>query len=104
MVELHWADLGGEQVRYLDDTWELTGDVDVRERGELLAAGARQVDDVRHGSATLYFRLRDPPDSPNPGNPDVQFERLEREGDAEVLVVRGARRTYRYELHRLERG
>lgn len=102
MVEQHWPDLGGKRVRYLDETWELTGDVDVRESGELVAIDARQVDDVRHGSATLFFRLRNPPDSPNPGNPGVQFHRLERDDDVQFLVVKGPRRTYRYELRRME--
>lgn len=41
MVESHWAELGGKEVRYRDRTWTLTGDVDVRNRGELLAVEAR---------------------------------------------------------------
>ncbi|QLG61141.1 hypothetical protein [Halorarum salinum] len=102
MVELHWPDLGGKQVRYLDDTWELTGDVDVRESGELVAVDAKQVDDVRHRSATLYFRLQNPPASLNPGNTGVHFNRLEREDDVQHLVVRNDRRTYRYELRRMK--
>jgi hypothetical protein len=101
MVESHWEDLRGRELRYRDHTWELTGDVDVRESGELLAVEARQTDDVRHGTATLYFALEPPTDSLNPGNLGDHFDRLERTGNTQYLVVKKERRTYRYVLQRL---
>lgn len=102
MVESHWAELGGKEVRYHDRTWTLTGDVDVRDRGELLAVEARQEGDVRHPSATFYFGLEDAPDSLNPGNLGEHFDSLERTGSRQHLVVKTVGRTYRYELERLE--
>ena len=102
MVETHWEDLRGKELRYLDHTWALTGDVDVRDSGDLLAVEATQVDDVRRERATLYFGIEDPPDSLNPGDLGDQFDRLEREGDHQYLVVKKEGRTYRYELRRLE--
>jgi hypothetical protein len=102
MVEAHWEDLRGKELRYRDHTWELTGDVDVRESGELLAVEARQTDDVRHGTAHLYFGLEDRTDSLNPGSLGEHFDRLERNGDDHRLFVKKERRTYRYGLQRLE--
>lgn len=104
MVESHWEDLRGKELRYRDHTWELTGDINVRESGELLAVEARQVDDVRHGTVTLYFGLEIPTDSLNPGNLGDHFDRLERTGNNQYLVIKKERRTYRYELQRLEPG
>lgn len=101
-METHWTDVEGKRVRYLDRTWELTGDVSVRDRGERLAVDARRVDGVRRERATLFFELHAPPKSLNPGNLDVHFDRLERDDDGQYLVVKGAGRSYRYELQRLE--
>lgn len=98
MVEDRWPELGGRTLRYADGTWELTGTVDVLGTGEQLEVEAKQVDDVRHSRAVLRFGLRDPPDSLNPGNLGGHFDRLEREGDRQLLVVEKERRTYRYEL------
>jgi hypothetical protein len=102
MVESHWAELGDREVRYRDRTWTLTGTVDVRNRGELLAVEARQEGDVRHPRATLYFGIDDAPDSLNPGSLGDHFDSLERTGRRQRLVVKTAGRTYRYELERLE--
>jgi hypothetical protein len=102
MVERHWEDLRGRQLQYRDDLWELTGDVDVRECGDLLAVAARRVEDVRHGSTRLCFDLRDPPTSLNPGDVGEHFDRLERVDGEHHLVVTRPGRTYRYVLHRLE--
>ncbi len=102
MVESHWEELEGKQLRYFDHSWELTGDVDVRNGGELLAVESRQVDGVRRRAATLYFGLDGSGDSLNPGNLGGHFDRLEREGDDQYLVVKTDPRTYRYELRRLE--
>jgi len=102
MVEAHWEDLRGKELRYRDRTWELTGDVDVRERGGLLGLDAREVDDVRHGTATLYFGIDDPPDALNTGDLGEQFDRLERTKRHQYLLIKTEGRTYRYELQRLE--
>lgn len=101
MVETRWEDLRGRELRYLDHTWELTGKVDIRESGELLAVEATQADDVRHRTAILYFDVLGA-DSLNPGQVGDQFDRLERTEDGQYLVVRREGRTYRYELRRLE--
>lgn len=102
MVESHWEELRGEELRYNDRAWELTGDVEIRKSGELLAVDARQADDVRHRGATLYFGLENPTDSLNPGNLGDYSVRLERTEDDQYLVVTGETRTYRYELRRIE--
>jgi len=102
MVDVHWEDLRGRELRYRDHTWELTGDVAVRDRGELLAIQARQTDDVRHPRAALYFEIADPSASLNPGNLGVHFDRLERADGEQHLVVKKERRSYRYVLRRLE--
>lgn len=102
MVDAHWDTLRGRALRYHDRTWKLTGDVDVRARGELVVAEARQADDVRHPTARLHFGVDDPPDSLNPGAPGDQFGRLERDDGSQYLVVERPGRTYRYELRRLE--
>ena len=101
MVEENWVDLEATELRYRDRTWELTGDVDVRASGEVLAVEARQTDDVRRGDATLYFGLQEGTHSLNPGNLGDHFDRLERVGDDHHLVVKNDGRTYRYELQRL---
>jgi hypothetical protein len=102
MVETHWATLADRELRYRDGTWRLTGDVEVRRSGELLGVRAKRVDGVRHETATLYFGLEDSPGSLNPGNMGESFERLERTEDGQYVVVEQGRRTYRYELHRME--
>lgn len=102
MVDVHWDDLRGRELRYRDHTWELSSDVDVRNRGELLAVQARQTDDVRRPAATLYFGIADPSASLNPGNLGEHFDRLERADGEQHLVVRKERRSYRYVLRRLE--
>ncbi|MFC6976884.1 hypothetical protein ACFQL1_22725 [Halomicroarcula sp. GCM10025709] len=102
MHTAHWESLGGTQLRYRDQTWELTGDIEARETGETLAVEARQVDDVRHETATLYFDLQGSTESLNPGNLGAHFDRFERDGDDHYIVVTKEQRRYRYKLHRLE--
>ncbi|WP_132057056.1 hypothetical protein [Halorussus amylolyticus] len=102
MVETHWGDIAGREVRYTDHTWELTGNVGVRNSGESLAVEAKQADDVRGETATLHFEVEDPADSLNPGNLGEHFDSLERTREGQYLVVKKDRRTYRYELRRLE--
>jgi len=102
MVETHWEGLAGRELRYQDRSWELTGDVAVLDRGELIAVEATQLDDVRGQTATLHFGLDDPSDSLNPGNLGEFFESLETTGEGHYIVVKTQGRTYRYELHRLK--
>ncbi|MDR9429338.1 MAG: hypothetical protein RI568_01325 [Natronomonas sp.] len=102
MIETHWPELQGKELRYLEHAWELTGTVDVRDRGELLAVEARQADDVTREETTLHFAIESPGDSLNPGDLGEHFDRLERTDDAQYLLVKKAHRTYRYELQRLE--
>jgi hypothetical protein len=102
MVETHWEDLRGRELRYQDHTWALTGDVDIRGNGALLAVEANQVDGVRGETVILYFGIENPPDSLNPGAIGEHFDSLESEGRHQSLVVKTERRTYRYELQRME--
>jgi len=102
MVDAHWEDLRGRQVRYGDDSWELTGDLEIRESGRLLAVEARRTDDVRQPTARLHFDVTDGPGSLNPGDLGEHFDRLERRGGEQYIVVKREGRTYRYRLHRVE--
>ena len=102
MVDVHWEAVRGEELRYQDHTWELTGDVDVRGSGDRLRVRAKQADDVKHETATLQFGLADGGSSLNPGDLGDVTARLEPEGDRYYLVVEKEPRTYRYELHSLE--
>jgi hypothetical protein len=101
MTESHWDDLRGRTVRYRDRTWELTGDLEVHDTGELLAIDGRGDDDTGV-NATLYFGLQGSPESINPGNLGEHFDRIERTPDGQFIVVNTGPRTYRYKLHRLE--
>lgn len=102
MVETHWEELAGEQLRYGDRSWELTGDVELKGSGEQIALRARRADSVTHDDASLTFDLQNPPASPNPGNLETAFASLERDDDRHVLAVRIEPRTYRYVLERME--
>ena len=102
MVETHWDDLRGRRLQYRDHTWELSGDVDVREEGELLAMDAQRADGNRGEPALLHFRLVDAPDSLNPGNLGTHFDSIVREGSRHDLLIKKEARTYRYRLRRLE--
>ncbi len=99
MVKSEWPELAGKEVRYSDRTWELTGEVYVKNTGELLEVQAVQSDDIRHGRATLRFGLESPPASLNPGDLGGHFDRLERERDQYYLVIKTDRRVHRYALH-----
>lgn len=98
MVESKWPELGGKEIRYADHTWKLTGVVDVQNTGELLEVEVVQVDDVRHGRASLRFSLESPPASLNPGDLGGHFDSLERDRDQYAIVVKKDRRVYRYRL------
>jgi hypothetical protein len=101
MVGSVWPELGGKELRYLDHTWALTGTVDVRDDGRLLAVAAERTADSRRPAATLFFALDDLPDALNPGALGEYFDRLERDGGHHIHV-RTDGRSYRYELRRLE--
>ncbi|WP_440992048.1 hypothetical protein [Haloarchaeobius baliensis] len=102
MVETHWDDLRGRTVRFNGDRWELTGDVELRQSGALLALDARKLDDIRHEAAVLHFGVADTAQSLNPGSLGDHFDSIEQSPDAERLVVTEGARRYRYELQRLE--
>lgn len=102
MADAQWEDVRGEELRYRDDTWELTGEVDVRGTGDSLRARARQVHDVKHQHATLQFGVVGQGDSLNPGDLDDVTARLDLEDGRYHLIVEKDPRTYRYELHSLE--
>ena len=102
MVESTWPELGGKELRYLDHGWELTGTVDVRRNGETLAVEARQTDDVRGRTGRLFFGLQDSAHSLNPGNLGEHFDHVDDAGGDPQIVVKKGRRTYRYDVQRLE--
>lgn len=104
MDTVHWDDLRSQKLRYGDAAWELTGQIEFREQGEIIAAVSRRADDIKRETATLVFVLEGSKDSPNPGNLDEQFVRLERTGADCVMVVSGDRDTFRYRLERREEG
>lgn len=102
MVEQTWPELGGKQLRYADGTWELTGTVDVRGTGEMLAVEVRRVDDIRGGGADLRFVLENPAASLNPGNLGDHFDEIDRSGRIPAIVVKTVARRYRYSLQGIE--
>lgn len=101
MADTTWPELGGKRIRQGENTWELTGEVDARDSGNVLAVEARRVDDVKRRTARLYFGVENPPDSLNPGALGEHFDRIEWDGDDPQLVVKKTGRTYRYELDHL---
>jgi hypothetical protein len=102
MVESHWEGLRDRELRYRDRTWRLSGDLDVRSEGRLLAVEAKRADGHRGERARLYFGVEDDANSLNPGAMGEHFDRLERSSDGHHLVVATPGRTYRYELQRVE--
>lgn len=104
MATTHWSELREQELRYLDHTWRLTGEVTVRNQGEVLALEARQADGVRHRTASLCFGVEGTLDSLNPGEMGEHFDRIERNADSYHLYVKDEPRTYRYVLHRLEQS
>lgn len=102
MVEITLPALAGQEVRYDDHTWELTGSVDVRGTGDHLLVEAEEVDDVRGRTGQLRFAIEDPPASLNPGSLGENLERLQYEdGQYRVLVTTGGR-TYGYALRSID--
>ena len=101
MVEVNVPALAGERVRYTDDTWELTGTIDVTQNGELLQAKARQSDRVRGSAGWLKFSLETPPASLNPGNiGEFSAELVDGDGGPALRITRDGRAD-RYRLTKL---
>jgi hypothetical protein len=101
MADEQWPELGGKEVRFQDHTWRLTGDVDVRSSGDVLAFHARQVDDVRGQNGWLFFDVVGG-DSLNPGDSGEHFDSLTQTADGYELIVKQPGSRYQYELARLE--
>ena len=104
MVETQWPELGGKTLRYGGHTWELTGTVDVRNTGELLAVDAKRITDVSQPRATLRFACEERSPSLNPGNLGEHFDRIERDRRSHYVVVKKEPRTYRYKLLGIDRA
>ena len=98
MVEVHRPELEGERVRYRNDTWELTGTIDVRRNGDVVHTGARKADRVRGNAGRLSFTLADPPSSLNPGNLGEFQCDLQQGNEGAVLVINRDHTTDRYRL------
>lgn len=101
MAEIHIPQLEGERIRYNDDTWEFTGELAIKQNGEVIEATARKPDRVRGNSGLLRFRLDDQPASINPGNPGVVDVELERDGTATVLRLIRPNASDRYTISSL---
>lgn len=102
MTNTAWPELGGKEIRYRDERWELTGDVTVQDNGEILAVDVTAVDDVRHENATIYFTIVGSPKTLNPGNLGEHFDSIDREGRRLYLTVKTEGRRYRYQARRIE--
>lgn len=100
MVETHWDALRNRELRYADETWRLTGDVDARNTGEVLAVGAVQTTGGKGSGVTFYFDV-DGGDSLNPGALADATAVLDRDGGDRVIAVTTPGRDYRYVLNRL---
>ncbi|MEF8773654.1 MAG: hypothetical protein V5A37_02915 [Halobacteriales archaeon] len=102
MAETRFAGIEGERLRYGDADWELTGEIELRQRGDVVMAKAVRTDGGRGERANLSFGIADPPGSLNPGNLGDPEAWIEGPRGEHELVVRTDRRTYRYELHSIE--
>lgn len=96
MVETTLSRLSGEQVRYGDDTWELTGEIAIGRNGEVIDADA--VETGRGRNARFRFELERKPGSINPGNLGSFEIDLKRGDDGPMLIVRHNMETDRYRL------
>lgn len=101
MVELTVSALEGVQLRYNDDTWELTGTIDLQQNGELVEAQAKKPDRVRGSSGRLKFVLDTPPASLNPGNPGEFDCELTKVDSGHELTISRDGRTDRYSLKKM---
>ncbi len=101
MVELSAPELEGAQLRYNDDTWELTGTIEVKQNGALIQAQARKPDRVRGSTGRLKFVLESPPASLNPGNPGEFSCEITKNDDGHGLVVTRGGQADRYSLAKM---
>ena len=101
MVELSVPELEGARLRYNDDTWELTGTVDVKQNGALIQARARKPDRVRGSTGRLKFVLETPPASLNPGNPGEFSCEITTGDEGAVLVITRGGQADRYTLAKM---
>ena len=97
-MERTLSPLSGERVRFRDDTWELTGSVDIRRNGELIEAKATTPERVRGRTARLRFELENKPRSVNPGNTGNLEVDLNHDGERPLLLLHRANGTDRYRL------
>lgn len=89
MAEVHVSQLAGEQIRYNGDTWEFTGDINIKQNGSVLQADAKISDRVRGSRGTFQFKLTNPPASINPGNPgEFDVELAQNGGQPLLRLVR----------------
>lgn len=101
-METHWDNIHGREVTYHDQRWELTGDVDVINSGDVIALEARQRDDVKGERARIYCTVESGSKSINPGAMGDHFDSVLPDGPEQVVRIKTHGRTYRYELARLE--
>lgn len=101
MVEINVPEIEGARLRYNDDTWELTGTIEVKRNGELLQARAKKPDRVRGSGGRLKFVLDTPPASLNPGNPGEFDCELTKDDAGYGLTIARDGRTDRYSLMKM---
>ncbi|AFZ71956.1 hypothetical protein [Natronobacterium gregoryi] len=101
MTETTWSELEGTELQYRNDSWELTGAVDVGNTGKFLEVEAKKTTDVRKRTVALRFGPDGDSPSVNPGNLDARFDRIEPEPGGQFLVLEDDHRIYRYELQGL---
>lgn len=104
MVELHLTPLVGERARYHGETWTFTGDITIKQNGDLLEATATAAERSDATRGTLRFQLRTTPASINPGNPDIIGVELAREGGVTILELRRRRQRDRYAFSSVSYG
>lgn len=104
MVETHKPELEGRQLQYRGDAWELTGTVEIKRNGELIAVEARKTNRVRGETGQLSFTLADGTSSINPGNPDDFEAEIEPRNAGYTLVATRDHTTDRYELSSMQYG
>lgn len=98
MAKTRVPELEGIEFRYSDDTWAFTGDLDVRQNGDVIDASARKTERVRRDEATMHFAVTDPPASLNPGNLGDFEATVERSDGQHTLTIRRPNATTRYRL------
>lgn len=101
MVEVDVPAIAGEQLRYNNNTWKLTGTIAIERNGELIQAKAKKTERVRGSAGWLKFVLDSPPASLNPGNLAEFESELIEEGNDHFLLITRNDRTDRYLLTKM---